>query len=53
MDRVVMDETMGIFCGDILVTLAIFPTEAVPGYALYNEEGFVQICLFLVPVWSS
>jgi len=43
-----MDETMGLFCVDILVTSTIFPTEAVPRYALYNEEGFVQIYLFLV-----
>jgi len=49
MDRVMMDETMGLFCVDILVALAIFPTEAVPRYALYNEEGVVYICLFLVP----
>jgi len=42
-----MDETMGLFCVDILVTLEIFPTEAVPRFALYNEEGFVQICLFV------
>jgi len=48
MDRVVMDETMGLFCVDILVTLVIFPTESAPRYALYNEEGFVQIGLFLV-----
>jgi len=40
-----MDETMGLFCVEILVTLAIFPTEAVPRYTLYNEEGFVQMCL--------
>jgi len=46
---VVMDEMKGLFCVDIFVTLEIFPTEAVPRYALYNEEGLVQICLFLVP----
>jgi len=47
----VMDETMGLFCRsiDILVTLAIFPTEAVPRYTLYIEVGLVQMCLFLVP----
>jgi len=49
MDRVVMDEMMGLFCVDIVVALDIFPTEAVPRYAMYNEKGFVQICLFLVP----
>jgi len=38
-----------LFCVDILVTLEIFRTEAVPRYALYIEEGFVHICLFLVP----
>jgi len=48
MDKVEMDEMMGLFCVDILVTLEIFPTEASPRYALYNEEGFVQICSFLV-----
>jgi len=37
------------FLVDGLVTLEIFPIEAVPRYALYNEEGFVRICLFLVP----
>jgi len=40
MDRVVMNETIGLFCVDILVTLAIFPNEAMPRYALYIEEGF-------------
>jgi len=30
MDRVVVDETMFLFSVDILVTLVIFPTEAVP-----------------------
>jgi len=44
MHKVVMDETIGLFCVDILVTLAIFPTKAVPRYALYNDEKFVQIC---------
>jgi len=44
-----MDEMMGLFCVDILGTLEIFLTKAVSRYALYNEEGFAQICLFLVP----
>jgi len=49
MCKVVMDEMKGLFCVDILVTLEIFPNKAVPSYALYNEEGLVQMCLFLVP----
>jgi len=43
-----MDEIKSLFCVDILVTLAIFPTKSVLRYALYNGEGFVQVCLFLV-----
>jgi len=39
MDKVEMDEMKGLFCVDILVTLEIFPTEAVLRYGLYNEEG--------------
>jgi len=49
MVEVEMDEMKGLFCVDILVTLEIFPTEAVPRYALYIEKGLVQVCLFLVP----
>jgi len=49
MDKVEMDEMNGLFCVDILVTLEIFSTEAVPRYTLYNEEGIVQMCLFQVP----
>jgi len=44
MDKVEMDEMMGLFCVDILVALDIFPTEGVPRYAYYNEEEFDQIC---------
>jgi len=47
MGKVEMDEMKGLFCVNILVTLEIFPTEAVPRYALYDEEGFVQMCLIL------
>jgi len=43
MDRVVMDEMIGQFCVDIVVALDIFPTEAVPRYALYNEVVFFII----------
>jgi len=39
----------GLFCEDILVTSEIFLNETVPRYALYNKEGLVQMCLFLVP----
>jgi len=52
MDKVEMDEIKGLFslfCVDILLTLETLPTKAMPKYALYNEEGLVQMCLFLVP----
>jgi len=49
MDRVEIDGMKCLFCVDILVTLEISPTEAVPRYALYNEEGLVRLWVFLVP----
>jgi len=35
---------MRLVCVDILVKFEIFPADAVPRYALYNEEGLVQMC---------
>jgi len=40
MDSVVMDETMGLVFVDILVTLVIFPTEAVPKVSLVQRGRF-------------
>jgi len=44
-----MYETMGLFCVDILVTLAIFPTEAVPRLPCTTRKGlfrFVYIIMY-------
>jgi len=41
-----MDETMGLFCVHILVTLEIFPSEAVPRYA-FVQRGRVTADVFI------
>jgi len=51
MDKVEMDEMMGLFCVDILVTLDIFPTEAVPRYALCGRvcacvHSRARVCVY-------
>jgi len=42
-----MDETIGLFCVDIVVVLDICPTEAVPRYALYNVHCTTMFYIML------